>query len=63
MVVQISCDIQLTEEEYNLDNSYQIANNVADTLERDGYIVLGAEWKATWTDEGYAASEPPIASD
>jgi len=63
MVVQISVDIAVTEDEYNRYNSYQFENEVADALERQDFTVLGSAWKATWTDEGYAASEPPISSD
>lgn len=60
MVVQISVDIAVTDEEYD---GTGIAETVAETLEMFNYTVLGAAWKATWTDEGYAASEPPISSD
>lgn len=63
MVVQISVDIALTDEEYNRYNGNQFEDIVADTLEHNEFTVLGAAWKATWTDEGYAASEPPISSD
>jgi hypothetical protein len=60
MVVQVSVDIAVTDEEYN---GTDIAETVAKTLEEFDYKVLGSAWKATWTDEGYAASESPIASD
>ena len=60
MVVQISVDIMVTNEEYN---GSDIAETVAETLEMFDYKVLGSAWKATWTDEGYSHSQPPISSD
>ena len=60
MVVQVSVDIAVTDEEYD---GTDIAETVAETLEAFDYKVLGSEWRATWTDDGYANGEPPIASD
>ena len=60
MVVQVSVDIAVADEDCSRND---IAETVAETLEAFDYNVLGSAWRATWTDDGYANGEPPIASD
>lgn len=36
---------------------------IAKVLEDAGIYVMGIDWKATWTEEGYHKSESPIYSD
>ena len=36
---------------------------IAEILEKAGIPVLGCQWKATWTEDGYSKCEPPIDSD
>ena len=60
MVVQVSVDIVVPNEDCSGND---IAETVAETLEAFDYKVLGSVWKATWTDDGYEHSQPPIASD
>jgi len=60
MVVQVSVDIAVADEDCSGND---IAETVAETLEQFDYTILGSEWRATWTNDGYANGEPPISSD
>lgn len=46
-----------------IDDGTVSENRIQKILETAGINVLGCEWKATWTKEGYHKSEPPISSD
>lgn len=54
-VVQFSID--LADTEINMEEKINKA------LEAAGLYVLGIEWKATWTNDGYHKGEPPVDSD
>ena len=46
-----------------LDDGDIDEEKLTNILAAHGIDVLGAAWKATWTEEGYHKSEPPISSD
>ena len=54
-VLQFAVDIE--------DDGMMTEELFQEAIERAGLNVLGVAWKATWTDEGYHKSEPPISSD
>lgn len=56
--------------EYITQFSFDIAedgdtrsDDLREVLERAGYTVVGASWKATWSADGYEKGQPPLASD
>ena len=54
-ILQFSMDIEDTNE----FDAYKLTS----ILESVGITVLGCQWKATWTNEGYEKGEAPISSD